>query len=191
MTYWGNFTAKPRHSNAVFWPFGCIYQPNSPCLTLSAARTIPCNLLRTLMDETSQINWIIHARAFKVAWYTMQTLEVKGATTSSTWFWTDTRDVSRLLKTILLCYSLNFNVGTSLLQIKKNMLCYGSYLLSYSGSATVETSSIFSLLYGTMSCCKQGGNGPGSWTDLISHLDFCLVAINTATRVFLLTTILH
>lgn len=119
MTYWGNFTAKPRHSNAVFWPFGCIYQPNSPCLTLSAARTIPCNLLRTLMDETSQINWIIHARAFKVAWYTMQTLEVKGATTSSTWFWTDTRDVSRLLKTILLCYSLNFNVGTSLLQIKK------------------------------------------------------------------------
>ena len=121
-----------------------------------------------------------HLKLYDIILYTMQTLEVEGATTSSTWFWTD-----------MLCYSLNSNVGTSLLQIKKNMLCYGSYLLSYSGPATIETSGIFSLLYGTMSCCKQGGNGPGSWTDLISHLDFCLVAINTAPTVFLWTTILH
>ena len=42
MTYLETFKAKL--SAMLFSPFGCIYQPTSPCPTLSVARTEPISL---------------------------------------------------------------------------------------------------------------------------------------------------
>ena len=77
--YWGILQLKP-HTALLFSPFGYIYQPTSPCPTVSA-HTEPIRLPMILLEVTSQIVWHIHAIA---AWRVLQTLEV-WADTKSCW----------------------------------------------------------------------------------------------------------
>ena len=84
-SYWGIFTAKPRHGHVLFHLW--VYQPTFPCPTISP---------KDMLEVTSQIIDIyigIYAVAIvylklKVSWWDMQTLVVKELTanTSSAWF---------------------------------------------------------------------------------------------------------
>jgi len=83
---------RPNSDTAMlFPPFGCIYNPLFPV----SAHTKPTS--RTLLDlsDITTHNYI-HAIAFKAVWWVMQTLEFKGATTSSAWFWADSKSCRRI-----------------------------------------------------------------------------------------------
>jgi len=90
--YWGVFSAKPTHSHAVFW---CIYQPTSPCLTLSA-HTEPISQGNCWKCLTHAM----YAIAFKVAWELCRHWRFELIICKSCW------DLSRLFNDYLVCIVL-------------------------------------------------------------------------------------